>query len=292
MPDVIVTRPGSTKSWTITLRNSQGTALQNLYTADDTLSAQVWAGEDQAPLLVPTVAWVNAAAGTLKLTITAAQLAAAGVEDDIYDVSVTVTTASDGEPSVGWAGLLQVEDAPGTATALSAYASSGDLAAVAPEVGALQSRRADLAGFLAQRHEARVEFEARVIARYRPQPGRSRRSLDAAAQGPGPYVVLADSPDGSPPPATAAVRAWLDGDRLILTPEIRIANAYYAAALVFEDQVLANPQSANAYAALAVRYRERFDQAWPRCMVEFDATEADPPATPTHRIDRDVTYLT
>jgi hypothetical protein len=285
--------PGSSRRFTITLKGDGGASLAGRFVDTDVPTAAVWAGEDQPPLMTPAVEWVDASVPSVSLIVSAADLAAAELTDDLYRLSVTVTTASDGEPHLGFDGLLQVMDAPGSGAALSSYATSADLASVSPEIAGMQSAQSDLAGFAAQRHEARTEFETRVLNRYRPQPGRSRRYLNAARTAAGPYLVFADSSDNSPPPTHAQLRTWLSTSRLLVTDEIRQANAYLAAALVYEDQITAGNQStSNTYAALAKLYRANFDAKWAECTVEFDSTATVPAATPTHRIDRDVTYLT
>lgn len=292
MPRPIVTYLGSTRSWPITLKDGNGTVLANVYDDTDVLSAAVWAGGDQAPIFAPTASWEDSAGAAVTLTITAAQMQAAGIVPGTYRVDVTVTDVTDGEPSLGWSGPLEVEAAPGSAAIPSTYATASDVLAVAPGIDRLQAAN-DLAGFLAQRHEARTRTETRILNRYRPQPGRSRRMMNAAHTGTGPYMVFAPSSDGSPAPTPAAVQVWLSTNRLVVTDEIRLYNAYLAAALVYEDQIsVTSGQGASTYAALAKQYHEHAETLWMRCVIEFDSTAAVPAATGTHRIDRDVTYLT
>lgn len=287
----IITYFGSTKTWTITLKNSLGAVITS-YTVDDVLSAAVWAGKDQLAVLTPLVEWHDPAAGTVDMTITAAQLATAGVTG-LYRVDLVVTTITNGEPSLGWSGPLQIEDAPGATAVLSTYATLDDVTSVAPGIEQqFQSKAGDLAGFLAQRHEARVTFEMMVTNRYRPQPGRSRRLVDAAHSAAGSYQVLSGSSDSSPPPTLAQLKTWFSTSRLLVTEQIRLHNAYLAAALVYEDQIAVSSQNAGSYAALATLYRGRAEDYWKRVVVEFDSSATVPAATASHRIDRDCTFLT
>src|SRR5262245_27685310 len=108
MPAEIVTYLGTTRSWEVTLRDSQGRAMTGLYTADDTLCAAVWSGEDQATLFTPTLAWIDPDAGTLAISITAAQMESAGITDATYHLSVCVTRTVDAQPVMAWTALLRV----------------------------------------------------------------------------------------------------------------------------------------------------------------------------------------
>lgn len=278
---------GSTRSWVLTARDGRRAALTGVFSSGDALDAAVWRGDDQAALLAPTVSWVDAAAATVRLTVTAAQLATAGATEGLYRLEVGVTPASDGERRVVHSGVIRLHPTAGTGSALTAYCTSEDLLTYCRELATLQSTDVDQTGFAEQRHRALETFNDWVLDRYRPRPGCSRREVNGDADDAGPFNRFAPASDASEPPTRTQLEAWLTPTRLILNENVIEANARYAASLVYGS----TPGANNVYQQMAVIERDKAEMAMKRARVEIDA-QSVPDGTPTLRVHRDVTYLT
>ena len=275
---------GTTRAWAMTVRTASRVPVP--FSPTDPLVAEVSRGKSQPVLFNPGCEWTDSDNGVFQLTITAGQLAAAGIIPDVYHLVVRATPG-DGQPRGVYDGQISFSPTAGNDALPPSYATLEDLQTFAPEILVLKDRDKTLSGFADQRYQARAIFEQARLDLYRPQAGRSRRYLDDAGTGPGPNLVYAGSPDGSPAPSGGQVKAWFDAGKLLLTRDIVEANAHYAAALVFQSQ----PGDNNPYAALGARHMAKALRQFLQCVVEFDSTQA-PPASPTHRIDRDVTYMT
>lgn len=62
---------GSADSWTLTLLDDTATAITGSFTGSESLSAEVWRGDDTAALFSPTVTWLSATNGTVTLAVSA-----------------------------------------------------------------------------------------------------------------------------------------------------------------------------------------------------------------------------
>lgn len=279
---------GASQVLQATTRNN-GVALTGVFSSSDAVSAEVFAGDGQPVLFNPAATWISASAGTIKVTITAAQVATAGITPGEYLLRIFVTPVSDGQPRMVALKSIEFTPAPGSDTAPTAYATYRDLGAYTPEIDRLQSQLEDLSQFARQRHVARTETDNRILDAYRPTPGRTRRMYDAdrTASGPyGPYYLTeADraDPDFTPPTA-AEVKAALAAGGLQLNADIVEFNARYAAALVYGAQPGAN----NPYQQLGQQERALAERAWSRATVEIDM---DADGTADMRLGRDVTWL-
>jgi hypothetical protein len=245
-----------------------------------TFEANVWAGDDQEPLFHPTVTWIDALTARAKLAIAAAQTA--GLEPGLYRLDVFVTPPGQRFPLFD--GYLELDEAPGLGTAPSVYCTYSDLLKYAPEVAKLAAR-SDQSKFAEQRHAARLLFESMVLDRYRPQPGRTRRYVDASGLNAGPYLRYADPPAGSTVPTTAEIAADLTANALIVSEDVVRCNALLAAAFVYQAQ----PGRDNVYQQLGQQAMKDAQAQFEQTTLEFDA---DSDGTPEIRIDRDATFLT
>jgi hypothetical protein len=290
----VVQNLGATEDWRVTARDSSGAALTNLFVAGDTLLAQVSAGEDQPALFAPTATWLDAPGGVANVRITAAQLAAANVSEGLYALLVRAPSPSfdPGQPHDIFDGTIYFEATVGAAAAPTAYVTAASLDRFAPEIARLQSARSDLTNFAGQRGEARQETDRRILAAYRPDPGRTRRMYNAGKTATGPYgpyyLTAADRANPTyDAPTQTQVRTWLAADRLVVDAAVAEFNARWTAALVYGSQPGAN----NAYQQLAVSEYAKAEAAWARAIIELDTVSTPPTTTPTLRIDREATWL-
>jgi hypothetical protein len=284
---------GESRAWTVTARQN-GIAIAGVFTGSDALSAQVFAGDGQPVLFAPTCSWVDAAAGTIRVAITAAQLAAAAITPGEYLLRVFVTPVSDGQPRLVGQWSIAFTPAPGTDAAPTAYATYRDLGDYSPELQKLQDKLNDLTQFAHERHTARAETDNRILNGYRPVPGRARRYYNAGRTGAGPYgplyLTAADLADPAfAAPTATAVRAWLDAGGLRITPDIAEFNARWASALVYGGQA----GTSNAYAQQAVVERGLAEAAWTRAKAALEIDTTSPlDGVYEVRIGQDVTWLT
>lgn len=279
---------GTTRSWQITARVNHQPII-NTFVPGDALSAKVFAGDGQPTLFSPTVAWITPSAGTIKLTIAAAQLAGAGITPGIYRIQVVVTPTSDAEPRAVLDGRIELTATSGSASAPTAYVSASELLDYAPTLETIQDREHDMEGFAEQRHLARRETDRRILNAYRPVPGRSWRYVNPDGTAPGPYLRMVDSgPAGAVAPSNADLKGYLDAGALDVSQDVAEFNARWAAALVYEAQVQGGTQAVNPYAELARLNRAMAEAAWNDAVIELATTGGAVDA----RVGRDWTWLT
>jgi hypothetical protein len=269
---------GYGNTWTITIRNSQSQIVSS-YTGTEPLAGRIWTGDDQSPLVVLAPTWNNAAQGTIDVSILPAQSATLGV--GLYSVDISLADNS----ADLFRGLLEVLPSPGSAPPLFSYVTPGQLTTFAGQVGRLFDTVSDQTNFAEQRHQASVDLDRWIMNRYAPQPGRSRRYVDATGSGPGPYLIFAPSPDGSPAPSPATIASYLDTAKLLMNSDLVEAVAHQALAIIY----LGQPGRDNPYREAGLAERQLALTAFQRAHVEFD-TDGD--GRPEIRIDQDVTYLT
>jgi hypothetical protein len=265
--------------WVLPILDKNGAAITTAL-AGDPLQATVWMGDDQAALFHPSLTWIDNTQGTTKLTVAAAQTAAlaAGVYRlECYWIPNNLRRRF-------FNGFLELEHSAGSAAALSTYCSYNDLLAYAPQVAKLAAAD-DQSLFAEERHNARLLFESKVLDRYRPQPGRTRRYVDATGLLAGPFLRYADPPIGSAVPTSAQIAAYLTANKLVVSEDIIRCNALLAAAFVYQ----ANPGAQNVYQQLGQQAAKDAQAQFEQSTLEFD-TNSD--GTPELRIDRDVTFLT
>lgn len=106
---------GSSGSWTVTLLDDTATEITT-YTGSETLDASVWPGDDVGELFAPTAAWLSSPAGTVTLSVSAAQ--SATLDPGSYSVSLSI------DDTIVRVGRLLVLPGPGgTADAPPTYGS-------------------------------------------------------------------------------------------------------------------------------------------------------------------------
>lgn len=245
---IVEQRQDETVPWLITLARGDDVALT--YTGAETLTAQIWAGDDQEVLLTPTVAWVDAPS-QIQVTIDATTLG----EGD-YQLRVRDNADAD----IAWH-QLRVLPAPGTGEAPTTYCSFDDLLVYAPWLKNLAGE-SDQTGFIEQRHLARVWLD-QVIQRHC-RPGRNWISL-----GPGTVWLGGSSAAG----ASTWLQDLLDDDGLLISASLREAAAKYAISQVLAAQV-SGQEGTKTYQGLAVQFRGEAHAALSVATAEID-TDGD-----------------
>jgi hypothetical protein len=261
-----------------TARDSKGAAFTG-YTDSTVLAGVVWAGDDRAPLITFTPTWVDATLGTYHIQLTAAQTAAL----DVGSYTLTVRTA-DGAGELIRA-VLEVGPSPGTAAPLFSYITYQQMMVFSQgQIDRLQDAVSDETGFAEQRNQASLEFDAWVLARYQPVPGRSRRYVESGGSGAGSYRTFAPGPANDPAPSRSTIRGYLGTTKLLLNADVVECIAHLALAIIY----LGQPGRDNPYREQGNSERQLALVCFRRALVEFD-TNADGVAEV--RIDQDVTWL-
>ncbi len=254
-------RIGTDADWQITALDSSGAAV--VFSGTETLAATVWAGDDQAALFAPTVSFINAAAGTMKLSVGAAQTANLAI--GLYRVTVTVT--SGGRAFDCFDGLLELDHTAGTATAPTVYCSLDDCLEWAPWLQDLQSELADVTGFAKQRGRARSWLDDMIVTRYKylsyaPSPG---------VPGFGSWLMQGWGRDPIP---SKWLRDQLDANYLIVRDVIKEVTAKKAIAYVCAAQV-GPKRDDNPYKDLARDFHWEADNLIKTVRAEIDLPPQD-----------------
>ena len=279
---------GTTRSWQVTA-TYQGNPILGKYVAGDNLTASIWQGQDQTVLLTPSVTWIVPSLATINLTITAAQLAIAGLAPGVYHLQVDVTPLSDSQPRCVYYGLIQFDPTAGSTPAFPSWVSYNDVVGWNNSILSLQDQDDDLTGFARQRNIAMMLSVAWILRRYSPVPGQSRRYLDSTRTVAGPYLCFSDTgPNGEDAPTRAELEGWLNTpSRVILTEDLVEANVLFTAANIYGGV----PGTSNPYSQAAKTCHEGAITALERAYIDIDAGVV-PSGSATIRVDRNVIWLT
>ena len=168
---------GSQFSTVLNLVNRDGTTPTQ-FLSSDTLTANLWTGQTQAPVFSPAVSWSSSACNAVAIAITAAEMTTLDYAGK-YHMQVTVTRG--GVVAVVIDCELKVYASPGSASQLvTPYCSLDDLLEHAPWIGMVQDDDADQEAFYSQRLESKQWLDWLIVrawrgtsAAYFGDPGRS-----------------------------------------------------------------------------------------------------------------------
>lgn len=232
----------SDRNYQLTLYGPDGAAVTG-FQPTDTLTATMWAGEDQQVLWNPPVSWISAANATIQLSFTAAGLAAAGITPGSYRVQVIVVAGP--QTLVAFDGVSRFTAAPGSSTLPPVYCQYSDMKVYAPWLGSLLESTEELTGFAAERGRARQWLDDLIARNYRG----------------GVASVFGNDPSGGPGGIWGTRRTFIYSpyildqlvqNHLIVRPAIVEATAKYAVGLVLQAQLGRGPTS--DFARLADRF--------------------------------------
>jgi hypothetical protein len=254
------TAAGFDRSWATTLLNA---GVPTPYPADATIDAAVWRGGNEATLFSPSAAWIDAAAGTLTVSVVAAQTV--GLDPGVYRLQVGVTSGS--VRSLAFDGHLEILEAPGAGTLRVPYVTYRDLLDYFDQLGTLQSVPGDDATFLRQRSRASDQFDRDLVVRYDPRPGfvRTRRaSMD-------PYLGF-DVPDpAAVPPTPRAVSLAVRAGGVVVDENVREMVSKLAIARVLEQQEVMG-MARNPYEEKAAAFHAEAMGLWQKYDVQLDTS--------------------
>jgi hypothetical protein len=162
------------------------------FSSSDTLTCQIWGGDDTATLCSPTATWVSAAGGTAQFVVTAANTTVLSVGK--YRVRLKATIASSGYTVAIWDGVIPFDSAPGTAAVLPSYCTYNQLTQIAPWVGDLASQLTDQNGFAEQRGMATQRIQEDLCKLYSNQQ-QSFMGYPSVYRGAAPNLLFNQAPN-------------------------------------------------------------------------------------------------
>lgn len=147
--DLIEVRQGTALPLKLTI-SDEATSEPKAYLGTEGLRARVWAGDDQAALVEPTVTWQDAPNGVAGFVLTGEQTAS--LAPGRYYLLVEVEEGGEWQEVITcW---LKTTPSPGTATTLTYYCTLEDLERLCPRID-LEQAVGVQAGFAEARHQAR-----------------------------------------------------------------------------------------------------------------------------------------
>jgi hypothetical protein len=230
---------------TVLISGAPGSTAQGSFLSTDVLTAKVWAGSNEVPLLTPTASWISATNATFQVTLQNTD--SSSLAYGIYYLQAYATRA--GTPARTTALLprgssLEIIAAATTGTPRPTYISIVDLRKIAPWIDDLQMPDSH-EGFDDPCADARDWVDELVLRNYRGGNvsllGYHGMALDAWFSGGGRRTSLSNR--------------WLIGclaaNQLLVTPRVKNVCAYYALSRICESMIT----KGGMYAMLAARYR-------------------------------------
>ena len=224
---------GTDRDYTITLMDDQGNVATG-FSAADSLTATIWSGGTSSSLVSPSAVWIDASAGTIKLTVSASNLSS--LDPQPYPIRLSITHG--GRTILGWQGWINVVGAPGSTADLPVYCSYRDMLDFAGEWLNRLMTQSSYSGFQRERARARETLDGWILARYRP-----RQVLGATP------LTVSLQPWGEGPDRT--LKGYLASDYLIQTNRLKQLAANLALHYVCAGQ------HEEDYARLASLYSRR-----------------------------------
>src|SRR5271157_1432238 len=159
---------GTARDFPFQVQNPDGTVPTGIFLSTDTLTATVWAGSNETPLLTPAASWINANSAQYQVTVQNTD--SSSLAPGQYYMQAFATRA--GSPTRTTALLprgtsLTILAAPGvTFTLLPTYITIADVRAIAPWIDDLTTPDND-SGFDIQLAAARTWVDEIVLRNYR-----------------------------------------------------------------------------------------------------------------------------
>ncbi len=242
------------------ITGTPGNVSTGVFLSTDTLTATVWAGDNETALLTPAATWISAANGQLQVSFQNAD--SAGLAKGQYYLQAYASRA--GTPTRTTALLprgtsLEILAASGTAVPRPSYISIADVRKIAPWIDDLQVPDNRM-GFDDQLADARDWLDEVVLRNYRGGNvsllGYHGFALDAWYTGGGRRTSLTNR----------WLKAVLQSNQLLVTPRIKNVCAYYALSRICESMITKSGQ----YVALASRFRFEAESLLASTTVEID----------------------
>src|SRR5271157_74082 len=252
---------GTARDFPFQVQNPDGTVPTGIFAGTDVLTASVWQGQNETPILTPAASWISASSAQYQVTFQNADSASLAYGQ--YYLQAFATRA--GSPVRTTALLprgtsLTILAAPGTSfTARPAYITIGDVRNIAPWIDDLGVPDSD-SGFDNQLADARDWLDELVLRNYRGGNvsllGYHGFALDAWYTGGGRRTALTNR----------WLFAALQSNQLLVRPRVKQICAYFALSRICESMITKSGQ----YVALASRFRFEAESLLCSTTVEID----------------------
>ncbi len=255
---------GTARDFPFQVQNPDGTVPTGIFLGTDTLSATVWAGSNETPLLTPAATWINAATAQYQVTLQntdSSSLATGQYYLQAYATRIGIGLAPTRTTALLPRGTsLEILAAPGTSfTARPTYINVRDIRKIAPWIDDLQVPDSNT-GFDDQLADSRDWLDEMTLRNYRGGNvsllGYHGFALDAWYTGGGRRTSLTNR----------WLFAALQQNQLLVTPRVKQVCAYYALSRICESMITKSGQ----YMALASRFRFEAESLLASTTVEID----------------------
>jgi hypothetical protein len=251
---------GTARDFPFQVTNPDGTVPTGIFLSTDVLTASVWAGSNEIPLLTPAASWISATNAQYQVSLQNTD--SSSLAYGIYYLQAYATRA--GTPSRTTALLprgtsLEIIAAPLLAVPRPSYISIIDLRKIAPWIDDLQVPDSH-EGFDDPCADSRDWLDEMTLRNYRGGNvsllGYHGFALDAWYTGGGRRTALTNR----------WLFAALAANQLLVTPRIKNVCAYYALSRICESMIT----KGGMYAMLAARYRLEAESLLSSTTVEID----------------------
>jgi len=245
---------------TVLISGTPGSTAQGSFLSTDVLTAKVWAGSNETPLLTPTASWISAPNAQFQVSLQNTD--SSSLAYGIYYLQAYATRA--GTPTRTTALLprgssLEIIAAPLAVVPRPTYIGVVDLRKIAPWIDDLQVPDSH-EGFDDPCSDARDWLDEMTLRNYRGGNvsllGYHGFALDAWYTGGGRRTSLTNR----------WLFAALAANQLLVTPRVRQVCAYYALSRICESMITKSGQ----YVALASRFRFEAESLLASTTVEID----------------------
>jgi len=252
---------GTARDFPFQVTNPDGTIPTGIFTSTDVLTASVWAGSNEVPLLTPTASWISATNAQYQVTLQDTD--SSSLPYGIYYIQAYATRVISGVTRttalLPRGSSLEIIAAPLATVPRPTYISIVDLRKIAPWIDDLQVPDSH-EGFDDPCADSRDWLDELVLRNYRGGNvsllGFHGMALDAWYTGGGRRTSLSNR--------------WLLGclaaNQLLVTPRVRNVCAYYALSRICESMIT----KGGMYAMLAARYRLEAESLVASTTLEID----------------------
>jgi len=256
LPAVVQLPAGGELAVAFVVEDTAGSPVAGVFGPGDVLQAVAWPGGGQPATFRPTASWVDAAAGKARLLFRGPQTA--DVPPETYRLRVTVRHG--GGDYLLHEGAVELMERPGSEPAMPTYVSHAKCREIAPWIDLCFDPRKHLSGFLRERATARTAFDAILERHYRNGAFGEFEQHSAAA------LAWAGGGGRVSPLPSALLRQWLAADKLLVTPQVELINAYLAVAEIGRQQIGSN----NVFAAQGQYCADMARSLIANCTAEID----------------------
>jgi hypothetical protein len=236
---------GTSFDWQLQVLNPDDSVPTSQFMSTDTLSAKLWQGDTDAPILSPAVTWLNASAAQYQISFNDSDTVSVAL--GVYYVQATATRSGRSAALMPTGSTVTLLSAPGAATAQPTYIVADDIRTIAGWIDQVSAPNKQT-GFLRECARAREWLDENILRNYRGGNvellGYHGLALDSWYTGGSRRTSLRNS----------FILGLLQQNGLIVTHRTREICAYYALSLICEGMLMTSGKP-QLYLGMAARSR-------------------------------------